>query len=427
MKSAPMIDFDTFQAKTCLAFPILLCAAFLCTSATAQTYRVIHFFSGGADGAIPQAGLTLDRAGNLYGTTATGSTPATCQCGNVFKLTNHDGNWTLTPLYQFRGGDDGAVPAARVLFGPDGRLYGTTSGDGPDSAAGTVFALSPSPSPCKSVFCYWQKTLLHTFRLGTGDAAYPNLGDLTFDSAGNVYGATTSGGAGNCTEHGCGAVYEMTRAGGSWAETVLYSFQTDTGNTPYAGITFDSHGTAFGTNANGGLSSYGSVYQLIPGGGTWTGMDIVNFPDRAGGRNPMAGLAFDSVGNVFGATSQGPTAATVFELTPSGSGWTYQVIYGFPRAQGPYANLTIDTAGNLYGTSLTGGVYGYGSVFKLTHAAGGWTYAVLHDFQGGTDGAQPISNVTIDSAGNLYGTTQIGGHTTDLCQAGCGVAWEITP
>ena len=118
---------------------------------------------------------------------------------------------------------------------------------------------------------------------------------------------------------------------------------------------------------------------------------------------------------------------TVFELSPAGGGWTYKLIYSLSGNSGPVAALSMDTAGNLYGTTENGGIYGFGNVFRLSQSNGDWTYTSLHDFTDRADGAYPLSNVVIDTAGNLYGTASSGGFLGPLCAGGCGVVWEITP
>jgi uncharacterized repeat protein (TIGR03803 family) len=133
--------------------------------AEAQTFTTLHSFSG-LDGGMPTAGLTMDGAGNLYGTTQYGGT---ADYGSVFKLVHTGGSWILHPLYSFPndgGGNDGAEPYAGVTIGPDGNLYGTTTRGGGSAAYGTVFKLSPPASVCRSTLCPWRETILHRFSGG---------------------------------------------------------------------------------------------------------------------------------------------------------------------------------------------------------------------------------------------------------------------
>jgi uncharacterized repeat protein (TIGR03803 family) len=156
---------------------------------------------------------------------------------------------------------------------------------------------------------------------------------------------------------------------------------------------------------------------------------LYSFQGGSDGGNLIGSLIFDNSGNLYGTTYWGGEGGgTVFKLTPSGASWTYSLIYNLTGGGGPAASLTMDAAGNLYGTTAADGAYGAGSVFKLTPSNGGWTETDLYDFTGGSDGANPWSNVTFDANGNLYGTTLGGGYTGGNCfPGGCGVVWEFTP
>lgn len=180
-----------------LPIAILAVVLTLAISAHAQTYLVLHKFGGGADGWAPYAGLTMDRAGNFYGTTwVGGQSNQDCDwgCGVVFKLTRTQSNWTLDPIYTFQGpgAGDGSEPVARVTFGPDGALYGTTSYGGA-SNLGTVFRLTPGATACKTALCPWSENLLYSFQGGNIDGAMPGYGDVIFDAAGRLYGTTMLG------------------------------------------------------------------------------------------------------------------------------------------------------------------------------------------------------------------------------------------
>lgn len=390
---------------------LVLSVVLIPPSAQAQTYKVLHNFTG-ADGENPSAGLTMDRAGNLYGTTIYGGAAAS---GTVFKLSHSGSSWVLNTLYSFTGGDDGGYPQARVIIGSDGSLYGTTSAGG-YQGYGAVFNLRPQPSACKTALCPWSETVLYRFQ-GGSDGGVPTYGDLTFDAAGNIYGTTLNGGLQSCNGATCGVVFKLTHSGGSWTESVLYSFTggNDGGN-PYSGVIFDSAGDLYGTAYLGGASSLGTVYQLIPSGSGWTEKTLTDF--SGGGGSPIGGLTFDAQSNLYGT---GFVGGTVFELMPSGGSWIYSLLYVFGGFDGPFGSLTLDGAGNLYGTNATGGAYDLGFVFKLTPSNGRWTLTDLYDFTGGNDGGFPVSNAILDAKGNLYGTTFLGG-TDNL-----GVVWEIAP
>jgi len=413
----------------------------LAQSAQAQTFKVLHTFTGGADGASPLAGVTMDEAGNLYGTTSAGGGSGD---GTVFRLSKKGSNWILNPLYTFTGGNDGGSPWATVVFGPDGNLYGTTTYGGEGGCdyglgCGTVFQLKPFPTACKTAVCGWQETVLYRFT-GGSDGANPGYGDLIFDQAGNLYGTTAVGGnqGGLCSNFGgCGVVFELTPSYGGWTEKVLYSFtESSDGFQPYAGLIFDNAGNLYGTTVSGGFTwgdcdeeaGCGVVFELTPSNGGWTENVLYTFYGGNDGDNPYAGLIFDASGNLYGATPNDGEGnrGTIFKLTPSGGGWIFSVVYSFTGGGGPAASLTMDAAGNLYGTTNGGGAYGAGNVFKLTPSGGGWTYTSLHDFTGGSDGSAPDCNVIFDANGNLYGTTVWGGSSQN-CYNGCGVVWEITP
>jgi uncharacterized repeat protein (TIGR03803 family) len=411
-------------------------------SAQAQTYTVLHTFTG-LDGANPLAGLTIDRAGNLYGTTWAGGT-ADCYfkfgCGTVFKMKHVGSGWVFTPLYSFSG-PDGLGPTDRVIFGPDGTLYGQTiNGQGDNCSCGNVFNLKPSPTRPATPFSPWVNTVLHQFYPAAGEGDSPT-GDLVFDKTGNIYGTTESGGNYHfCGGLGCGTVYELTPSGGGWMETVIYEFvDTNDGEYPSSGVIVDQAGNLYGTAPQTGFGSEaGSIFQLTPSGSGWKFNALYEFGNGSDGGYPVAGLVSDASGNLYGATSYGGVngGGTVFELTPSSGSWTLTTLYSFTKVNnsfrpGPVASLTMDAAGNLYGTTKADGAYGYGNVFKLARSSGGWTYSSLYDFTGSSDGAHPYSSVVLDAQGNLYGTTYTGGKSAEDCLLNgtytCGVIFEITP
>jgi uncharacterized repeat protein (TIGR03803 family) len=404
----------------------------LTQSAQAQTFNVIHTFTGGNDGGSPTAGLTLAGAGNLYGSAQDGGE---YNYGLVFRLTHKGSGWALTPLYSFQGGNDGATPEARVIIGPNGILYGTTTYGGSNycksEGCGTVFNLRPPVHALPNVSGGWMETVLYRFS-GYSDGASPAGADLAFDQAGDIYGTTQSGANGS----NYGIVYELTPSYGNWTQSVLYAFMGgNDGSSPYSGVIFDNAGNLYGTTEGGGVNGCaampgcGTVFQLVPSGSGWTENILYKFTGANDGGYPLAGLIFDQSGNLYGANSYGGAGGggTVFELTPSGGRWTYKLLYSFTGGTrcGPWGTLVMDTSGNLYGTTYCDGANGAGSVFKLTPSGGTWTYTSLHDFTYGSDGGFPISNVVFDANGNLYGTASGGG--TGCNNFGCGVVWEITP
>jgi uncharacterized repeat protein (TIGR03803 family) len=390
----------------------------LTSAAQAQTFQVIYTFNAYGQGGYVPEGVTLDAAGHLFGTTLNGGAYG---AGTVYQMKRSGSNWLFQPIHSFARGSDGSAPLARVVFGPDGSLFGTTTNGGNDGCdgvgCGTVFKLSPSATACRTALCPWAETVLYAF-LASGDGIEPGSGDLVFDRAGNIYGTTQSGGS-----SGAGTVYELTPVGGGWTERVLWSFAGLDGAWPVAGVVFDGAGNLYGTTFVGG-AGYGVVFQLTPSGSGWTENVLYTFHNGNDGREPFGGVIFDpSSGNLYGATSGAGQwgGGTIFELSPSsGGGWTYSVLYSFTGGGGPTTALSTDGAGNIYGTTEFDGAYGNGNVFKLTNTGSGWTYQSLHDFTGGADGQRADSIVAFDGAGNLYGTTAYGG-------SGYGVVWEITP
>ncbi len=393
-------------------------------SVQAQRFQVLHTFTGGADGANPSTGLTIDGSGNIYGTAFGGGTQG---YGTVFDLGDDGGGgWSLTPIYSFQEGTDGAGPAGSLVVGPDGALYGSTAagGGGPCSdedgyrGCGTVFMLRPQGGPPLTVLHSWLSTIL--YRFSDTDGADPQ-GPLTFDSAGNIYGTTTSGG-----DAGWGLIYELVASGGGWTQNILYQAQDDgDGAYPWGGVVFDQSGNLYGVFSQNGPDDYGAVYKLSPTGSGWQESTIHAFTFTGdNGSTPQSGLVFDNAGNLYGTTVHDRNGGgTLFEMERSGN-WSYSLVYGLSGGinLGPYDKLAMDASGNLYGTTYGDGQYGYGSVFKLTASGGGgWTYTLLHAFSGGSDGGNPICQLAIDSSGNLYGTTTGGGAYNK------GVVFEITP
>ena len=372
----------------------------------AQTYTVLHNFTDGLDGTQPRATLTRDQAGNFYGTTAS----------SVFKLSLHGGAWVLTPLYHFSGHADGQSALAPVVIGRDGALYGTTLGGGyiggpycRQGGCGVVYKVQPPPTRPASVLTPWLETVIHPFIGPPSDGDQPAYGGVIFDAAGNLYGTTNFGGS------GYGAVFEMSPSADGWTETLIYGDFTPDNGYPLAGVVMDAAGNLYGTTMN-------MVYELSPSAGGWTLTTLHTFTGGVNGGLVYAGLTFDAHGNLFGATSAGGTGdgGVVFELTPSGGTWTYNVVYNLPGGPGPYDALTFDAAGNLYGTTMGGGLGDAGTVFKLTPGNGSWIYTALHNFTFQTEWF-PYGGVNFDANGNLYGTTSDGGAD------GSGVVWEITP
>ena|ERR1700733_856400 len=391
--------------------------------ASAQTESVIFNFSDSKDGG-PAGPLISDAAGNFYGTTFGGGSDF-CQfgsCGTVFELSPLGNTWTHRVLYEF-GGPDGAEPLGDLVFDTSGNLYGTTSAGGTNNC-GVVFELSSAPGGT------WTQKVLHTFTK-IPDGCSP-AGGLTLDAAGNLYGMTEYGG----TEKSLGTVFElMPDPNGLWTEKILHTFgerPLDGANPWYSGLTFDSAGNLYGTTASGGAYAWaGTVFELTPmKSGLWSEKILHNFGrDYYKEAQPEGNLVIDARGNLYGMTTWGGyySAGTVFELSPdpADGGWVETVAHNFGRdrtdgtsPQGP--GLIMDADGNLYGTSTFGGIYDGGVAFKLSRTPGAvWVEDILHSFGKVPDASSPYSGMIFDSAGNLYGTTFAGGYQ------GSGAVFEI--
>jgi uncharacterized repeat protein (TIGR03803 family) len=278
------------------------------------------------------------------------------------------------------------------------------------------------------------ETILFNFSF-SGGGAYPQS-TLVLDGAGNLYGTTSQGGT-----FGAGVVFEMVRGSSGWTEKILYNFSgSPDAGTPYGGLVQDTKGNLYGVTAKGGTLNLGAIYKLSPlGGGSWKFAILHSFAGGLGGGVPSfwfpTALTIDTVGNLYGTTVYGgthPYGGLVFRLAPNTNGvWTYSVLYDFTGGlDGSYPvgrSLTLDSTGNLYGATYNGGTSGVGVAYKLTPTPSGpWTQTVLHSFTGGADGAFPNGGFVIDASGSLYGTTQAGG-SQSACFPGCGVIFKLSP
>jgi uncharacterized repeat protein (TIGR03803 family) len=390
----------------------------MCSPAAAQTETLLHSFSfneNGKDGSTPYSTLAIDASGNLYGTTFVGGA---YNYGTVFEVSpKAGGGWTEKVLHSFiNNGKDGDGPFAGVVLDAAGNLYGTTVGGGADGN-GTVFELSPKAGGG------WTESILHNFDAKDGDGDGPYAG-VVMDAAGNLYGTTVGGG------NGFGMLFELSpKEGGGWAETTQYYFPPV--NPSYSGLVLDDAGNLYCTLQFGGRLGAGAVFELSPEDEwRETFLHNFNDTGK-GGSEPIASMIFDQAGNLYGTTFSGgaENRGVVFELAPAGDGGKIgRVLHSFskdgPGGRFPFAGLILDAAGNLYGTTEAGGPLDAGTVFELTPTGGGiWTETTLYAFQhkGGKDGHFPYGGLVFDSAGNLYGTTLSGG--TD----GLGTVFEITP
>jgi len=319
-------------------------------------------------------------------------------------------------LYSFTGGNDGGGPHTALSFDSSGNAYGVTVTGG-FSDCGTVFQLSTSGT----------ETPLFAFDcFATGKNPY---GGVIVDSKGNLYGTTVAGGDGGiCAGDGCGVVYELSNSGGTWTETVLYNFTGgDDGFGPGGALVMDASGNLYGTTPDGGSGGVGVVYELSLKGGQWIQTVLHAFTGGDDGAVGSLGpLLLDHNGNLDGVTELGGkfAAGTVFQLFMARGQWSFSTLYSFkgqPDAAFPYGGVIEDSKGNLYGTTYFGGASGVGSVFELDLAHK--REHVLYSFTEGNDGGYSTSSLIFDSRGNLYGTTSMGGNPS--CD--CGTVFELSP
>ena len=362
---------------------------------------VLFSFTGGYTGAHPAAGVVQDSAGNLYGTTVSGGTPTRLApegCGLVYEI---DPSGQETVLYTFSCGNDGAVPTGGVILDPSHNLYGTTKQGG--VGYGVIYKLAPSG----------KQTVLYNFT-GGSEGGGPVSG-VTRDESGNLYGAT------EWAASTVGTVYELDTSGSLHVLATLQVFQGNV-SPPYAipVPTLDESGNIYGAapyNSPGGI-----LYKIDAQGQQTT---LYDFAPAPGGTTPWAGLARDASGDLFGTTADGGTsnAGVVFKIDAAGN---ETVLHSFTVTDGanPMAGVVLDSAGNLFGTTSIGGAYGCGTVFELDPAG---YVTVLHSFAGGDDGCNPYAGVTLDANGNLYGTTKFGGGTQRDCFTNtCGTVYKVT-
>jgi uncharacterized repeat protein (TIGR03803 family) len=387
----------------------------------------------------PASSLIFDTAGNLYGTAAYNGTYYE---GGVFKLTpptTTGGTWTETDLYDFGGVlGDGAQPMGSLTLS-GGNLYGTASGGG-FNGGGTVFELSPP----KTEGGAWTQTDLYEFCSAANctDGATPLANVLLI--GGKLYGTTSAGGA-----NGYGTVFELikpTKKGLYWTLKVLSSFTGGSdGANPMSNLSYLS-GNFYGSTYNGGANGYGVIFELKPSGTSWSENVLYTFTGAGtGGADayPTGPLVLTG-GNIYG-TAYGvmstygayPASGEVFELKPSGSTWTENVLYTFTGGVdgGAPVGGVVKKGTTLYGTTFSGGTDtcggfcpGDGVVYKLTYKVvktkGVWTESVLADFDVNINEYSeqyPMGALVLDKSGNLYGTTSTGGANFT------GTVFETTP
>jgi uncharacterized repeat protein (TIGR03803 family) len=366
-----------------------------------------------------------------------------CGAGTTGKTQTPGSSYSAKVIYNFGASPDGYGPAVGVVLDAKGNLYGTTVYGG-TFGEGTVFKLAPNGGQ-------WTETVLYSFchtDLNCADGSQPTS-KVTLDSAGNLYGTASLGGlySDSFCGSGCGVVFKLTpQQDGTWAETVLHTFQGEDGAEPWGGsLLFDNVGNLYGTTEGGGASDWclgdlgcGTVFELsLSANGQWTERPLAWFynnsdgDNRHTGSNPIDGITFDSDGNLYGTTRTGPSwgypggppaVGEVFELGPTPSdlwsqSWPYDFQGGTADGATPTGGLVVDNTGAFYGTTSAGGSSTLspdsGTVFKLTLGTNNnWNDTVLYNFCALPvcgDGSHPMGGVVLDQSGNLYGTTLNGG------------------
>lgn len=394
---------------------------------------IIHHFNG-RDGTSPVGPMSYDAVANLYGVTYYGGNAG---FGVVFELSPpaiRGGKWTETVLHSFAGGSDGAAPSRGLTLDHAGNIYGSTFGGGdcPDSC-GTIFELSPPAFGSGA----WTERVLHRFRGPSfGDGGAPN-GSLIFDGSGNLYGTADAGGLVSCTisPGPCGVVFELSppTSGGQWSETVLYTFSgVPDGAFPAGGLVVDPNGDLYGTTQEGGSGKCtdgegltigcGTAYRLSLVGGVWKESIIYDFHPAESG--PRSDMIFDGAGRLYGTANY-----DVFRLQPPGTGslWKERLLYRF--AEGISGSITdsdviSDGAGNLFGTTSASGLTGFGTLYELSPPRmdlGAWTLTTFQTYTGGFDALMPSGGLVFGKNGVLYGALAL------MDQSNPGYAIKIAP
>ncbi len=398
-------------------------------------FHDLHDFSP----TVGPSGLAIDTAGKLYGTFASGGSYG---AGLLYDFAQRAGHWFLTSLYSFLGGSNGSSPSG-VIVGPGGALYGAAESEiqtcGPygNYNCGLIYEATPGPNACATALCGWNETTIYQFT-GNTDAW---AGSVTaFDSAGNLYGISAYGGA-----YGDGTVFELTPAQGGWMEQILYSFTGSGFGTVPNSLLVGRDGNLYGT-AGGGTYGQGVVFQLVPSAGGWTENVIYNFTGLSDGYAP-GGLIQDSQGNLYGfSTCYTPEQnycgipldfvlrGLIFAMSPSGSGWSFNIIYDAyddePDCEA-FTNLpsnlihglTLDATGNLY--AAEGGELYFCNGNDCSSLYCGQIVNVSSNEVLVTGFADIFGNITSDANGNLYGTTSTCGFGT--LRRTDGMIWQYSP
>jgi uncharacterized repeat protein (TIGR03803 family) len=397
----------------------------------------VYRFQGAPDAANVRGTLVADASGSLYGTSIQGGGygGGMCfngACGAVFKLTPGPSGYSESVIYSFRGDADGWRPYGNLVVARSGVLFGVTVDGGgiASQSDGTIFSLAAGPTG------YVHRVV---YRFAGGRDGVAPLAGLVAGAAGTFYGTTSGGGNAACAG-GCGTVFRFSREGRRNVETVLYAFQGGAdGSHPQADLRVDRAGDLYGTTNNGGGSAQciggcGTVFKLTPSHDAYGESVLYAFGGSGDGAYPQGSLIADATVCNFNTG-----CGTVFKLARGPAGYTESLIYRFAvpsdanDGDNPVAELAQDASGSLYGTTLGGGsanYSGYGTVFRLTPAGQKFTETVLHRFSGGSDGKNPYTGLWMRQRQNdvqLFGTTGAAGDLKGCSGGGCGTLFNVLP
>jgi uncharacterized repeat protein (TIGR03803 family) len=425
--SSPSSSISLFPTCSLIRIVPLIVAALALSfphavDASAKEKPIVIF--NARNGSNPLNGLLADGKGNLYGVASDGGS-GNCSphgCGVVFELSPASGGaWTEKTIYAFKGGTlDTDLPCTELLFDTQGNLFGGTC---PDFSGhiGAIYELTPGTGNT------WSEKVVYPF---TSQAYFPGP-RLAFDSQGRLYGSAYR------TTNGGGGVFQLSpQSNGTWTETILHEFNLNNGDGyyPRGGVILDSAGNIYGTTTSGGKTLSGTVFELTPkAGGGYSESIILNFSGSGNGYSPSTPLIMDAQGNLFGTTQNGGAhnnEGIVFELSPTATKWTETVLYSFgPQPDGfSPTGIVLGGQGILYGTTANGGngcdFVGCGIVYQLTpQKSGPWKETILYNFESAGDGSRPAAGVVLSGTPTaIYGTTEFGGS-----RYGFGTVFEITP
>ena len=411
--------------RTLIAFAAAAIGLSLTGAAHASQYKALHDFcrqTNCVDGAAPFSAPVSDGAGHYFGTTVTGGGHGG---GTVYEMSFDGGRWVHQRIHRFctkSNCADGSAPFGRLIVDASGNLYGLATSGG-KHGKGAVYELIPHEGD-------WKYKLLYSFcaQASCADGSSPQYGGLSYQGAASgaaydgispLYGTVELGGA-----NGGGAVFALTRADRGWDYSVIFDFcafdQCDSGTGPTASVLVDGQGNLFGTTLDGGAHEDGTVFELSRNGAGWSETVLYNFcaeANCADGSFPYAPLIMDGAGDLYGTTSGGGAhnSGSVFKLHPDGAASQITTLHSFcsdgscSDGSIPYAGLTMDAHGRLFGAAIQGGSQSFGVLFMLSgrHLT---KFSTVVDFgSAGAPGGQPYSAPALDASGMLFGTAWTGG------------------